>query len=155
MISLNLISKKRKIAKGRNIFQLVLYSLFGLFTLYFVFQVVFVTVNLYLTNQKLTEVRKNSATLSGQILKDNEKLNNFILSKFILTEITKLRRDKFAYKDYLNQIVTMLPAGNEVKTVGFETKGFVAVTMASADDASFRALENNTRSVDLTDTFFE
>ncbi len=155
MISLNLISKKKRSTKGRNIFSIVLYGSFGLFALYFLFQVVFVSVNLYLSNQKLNKVKKDSAALSAEILKDNEKLNNFILSKFILTEINKLRKNKFSYKEYLDQIVALMPTGNEVKTVGFEMKGYVTVVVESADDNTFRAFESNIRSRDLTDTNFD
>ena len=155
MISLNLISKKRKVTKGRNIFSMVLYGSFGLFALYFAFQVVFVTVNLYLTNQKLEKVKKDSATLSTEILKDNQKLNNFILSKFVLTEINKLRRTKFAYKEFLDQIVALLPPGNDVKTVGFETRGYISVVVESTDDNTFRSFESNIRARDLTDTDFD
>lgn len=154
MISLNLISSKKKITKKRNIFSIVVYVLFGVFTTYFVFNAVFVAINLYTTSSKLNTIKKESANLSTQILKDNEKLNNFVLSKFILTEINKLKSSKFQYKSYLDQIVTLLPTGNELRSVSFEKKGEVEVSVVSINDQSFKFFESNMRDVDLTDTDF-
>lgn len=155
LTNINLISKKKRATKNKDYFKIILYVLFGIFTTYFVSQVVYVTVNLIVSGQRLNKVRKESAELSSQILKDNEKLNNYVLSKFILTEINLLRMNKFDYKDYLDQIVAIMPAGNEVKSVGFEKVGFVQVAVESANDTSFRALENNIRSYNMSNTSFD
>ncbi|HEX9008287.1 MAG TPA: hypothetical protein VF837_03455 [Patescibacteria group bacterium] len=154
MITLNLISSKRKVSRKRSNFTIVLYSLFGLFTAYFVFQVLYVSINLYTSGNKLNGVRTESKAISTEILKDNAKLNRFILSKFILTEINKLRKSQFSYKQYLDEIVAMTPQGNDLTSVSFETKGYVNVTIKSSDDNSFHSFENNVRTKDLTSTDF-
>lgn len=145
MISVNLISKKRKVRKDRNIFLYVIYGVFGLFVAYFVIYTSYIVVSMLVTSNSLSKVQTESESLSSQILKDNTKLNKYILTKSILSEIRSVKSSQFDYKGVLNRIISFIPSGSDVKGVSFSTKGMVEVLVVSYDDLSFKQFENNLR----------
>jgi hypothetical protein len=154
MVQVNLLSKKKGFKKQRNAFSLVGMVVFGLVAGFFLVQVVMVVWRYYSVNRKLSEVRQETKTLSAEMLRDNEKLNRFILTKFILSEITRLRAKQFDYSSYLDQIQNFVPAGNEIASVDFQTQGFISIRVTSNTSGGLSTFEKLLRSADITKTDF-
>ena len=94
-------------------------------------------------NQKLTAIKEETETISTQMLKDNERLNQFILTKFILGEILTLRSKQFDYSAYLEQAQAYIPAGSEISGVDFQTVGFVNIRVMSRSSNQVALLEKS------------
>jgi hypothetical protein len=143
MIKVNLISKKSRAYKGRNWTKTIAYLVFGAFCLYFAGVSLYVVISMNVIKGKIAKVNNESVAISTMMLANNDKLSRFVLTKLILTKITLIEKDRFHYKDYLDQISLLLPNGSVLTNVGFETKGWISVTVSSAEINSFGLLEGS------------
>lgn len=150
MIKVNLISKKRKAYAGRDWTKIVTFSLFGLFSAYFVGATLYVVISTVVFNNKIKDMDSESAAISSAMLSNNEKLSRFALSKLILTEYEKISKTKFRYKDYLDQVSLLLPQSSSLAGIDFKNKGWVSLVIKSDNVFSLQALE---RMIMNTDTW--
>ena len=155
MVQVNLLSKKKGIRKQRNIFSIVGIGVFGLFSIFFLVQIVMLVIRYISVNQKLTAIKEETETISTQMLKDNERLNQFILTKFILGEILTLRSKQFDYSAYLEQAQAYIPAGSEISGVDFQTVGFVNIRVMSRSSNQVALLEKSLKDADLSASSFD
>ena len=155
MVQVNLLSKKKGIRKQRNIFSIVGIGVFWLFSIFFFVQIVMLVIRYISVNQKLTAIKEETETISTQMLKDNERLNQFILTKFILGEILTLRSKQFDYAAYLEQAQAYIPAGSEISGVDFQTVGFVNIRVMSRSSNQVALLEKSLKDADLSASSFD
>ncbi len=155
MVQVNLLGKKKGIKKQRSIFSIVGLGVFGLLSAYFLFQVVMVVIRYVSVTQKLNVVKEETELISGQILRDNERLNRFILTKLILSEILSLRSKQFDYSSYLDQAQLLVPVGSNISGVDFQTRGYVNVRALSNTVDDLGRLEKTLRSADLSASDFD
>jgi len=148
MINVNLISKKSRAYKGKNWTRIVVLSLFGLFGLYFVGVTLFIVIAMAVTSSNIKKTNAESASISSIMLSNNEKLSRFVLTKTILTKITNLEKEKFRYKDYLDQISLLLPEGSLLNTVDFANKGWISLSVISDDLFALSLLERSLQDKD-------
>lgn len=141
MININLVGKKRRSIKGRNWIITSSIVLFSIFTLYFLSVSGYIVVKLFLLNSEQTAINSATVAISREIASDNELLRGFVLSKYILGKIQTLDSEKFPYKNYLDQLVSFVPAGGVLKNVDFSNKGWVAVVVSMPGVSSVMALE--------------
>ncbi len=149
MISINLVSKKKRVTKKKGRATITFLIAFGIFTLYFLFEVVSVSIGLIASNQQLARIKSESEQLSSQILKDNLKLNKYILSKYILTQIRNERAKKFDYLGLLDNVINYIPDGSSLNSVSFGVKNFVSVGILSDTDLDFKVFEDKIRQSSL------
>lgn len=116
--------------------------LFGGFFLYFLGVTLYIFISVSVLNSKIKKVNSESVSISQTMLKNNEKLSRFVLTKLILTKIEDLNKERFRYKDYLDQVSLLLPSGSQLTSVDFATKGWIAVSVKATDIFSFQLLEN-------------
>jgi hypothetical protein len=119
----------------------VTFSLFGLFSAYFVGATLFVVISMFVLNNKIKNIDSESAAISSAMLSNNEKLSRFALSKLILTEYERLTKTKFRYKDYLDQISLLLPANASLVGIDFKNKGWISLVIKTDDVFSLQTLE--------------
>lgn len=143
MIKVNLISKKSHAYKGRNWTKIISYILFGSLSLYFISATLYVVISIGIINKKIADTKKASTAISEVMLANNDQLSRFVLSKLILSKIESINAGKFPYKDYLDQVSTMLPAGSLLSSVDFSTRGWIAVSVNSTDIGAFKLLEKS------------
>lgn len=143
MIKVNLISKKSRASKGRNWTKTIVFLLFGLVGLYFIGVTLYVVISMSVLKARSTKVNEESTAISSEMLKNNDKLARFVLTKLILTKIQEINKERFHYKDYLDQISLLLPDGSELSAVGFATKGWISVTVSSESLSAFNQLEDS------------
>lgn len=141
MIKVNLISKRRRAHSGRNWTRIVTYSLFGLFTVYFIGVTLYVSISIVSLNRKVSMVEKESVAISGTMLKNNEKLSRFVLTKLILSQIEGVNKTKFHYKDYLDQISLLLPSESVLVGIDFKIKNWISLSINSGNVLSYGVLE--------------
>lgn len=142
MIKVNLISKKRRAYVGKNWTKIVTYSLFGLLILYFLGATLYVVISSMTLKNKLTSIEKESLSISSAMLSNNEKLSRFVLTKMILSEYEKINKNKFRYKDYLDQITLLLPSGANLTGIDFKKQGWVSLTISTNDIFAMKSLES-------------
>ncbi len=143
MIKVNLISKRSRAYKGRNWTKIVALSLSGLLGLYFVGVTLYVVISMAVIANNIKKTESESASISSVMLANNEKLSRFILTKTILTKIQGIEKEKFHYKDYLDQISILLPGGSLLNSVDFANKGWISVSVNSESLVAFNALEKS------------
>lgn len=141
MIKVNLINKKRQKYAGRNWTRLTIYALFGIFTAYFAGASLYVVISLSSLGRKIKTVESESASISATMLKNNEKLSRFVLTKLILTQIQDINKSRFHYKEYLDQISSLLPMGSSLAGIDFKTKGWISLTVNTEGVYDFASLE--------------
>jgi hypothetical protein len=141
MIKVNLISKKRKAYSGRNWTKIVTFSLFGLVSLYFIGVSIYVVISMSLLNNKVKSIDKESVNISSSMLNNNEKLSRFVLTKMILGQIQNINKTRFHYKDYLDQVTSLLPQNTFLTSVDFKVKGWISLSINANNIFSFQALE--------------
>jgi hypothetical protein len=149
MIKVNLIGKKRRTAKKGNWLFILTALLFGGFVIYFLSVTVYVVFSLYSLNSQITSTDREAETISREILGNDALLKRYVLSKFILGRIETINRDKFHYKDYLDQIAGLLPEGLTLRNVDFSNKGWVAVSVSAPNAPSLALFENIINDSDL------
>jgi len=86
------------------------------------------------------------------MLKNNAELNRFVLSKFVIGKIQNLNNNRFRYKDYLDEISGLMPAGTLLKNVDFSKAGWVAVLVSAKDLQTLRLLEISMNDKDSMNT---
>jgi hypothetical protein len=91
---------------------------------------------------KINNIEKESVSISSTMLKNNEKLSRFVLTKLILTQIQNVNKTRFHYKDYLDQISLLLPTGTTLTRVDFEVKGWISLSISASDVFAMQSLEN-------------
>lgn len=143
MIKINLVSKKSRSYKSRDWTKTIILLIFGSFGIYFLGVTLYVIITMSSISTKISKVKAESAAISAEMLRNNDKLSRFVLTKLILTKITEINKQKFHYKDYLDQISLLLPAGSTLTSVGFATKGWIDVSIVSDDIVSFESLEKS------------
>lgn len=141
MIKINLVSKKSRSYKSRDWTKTIALLIFGVFGIYFLGVTLYVVITMSSVSTKISKAKAESEAISAEMLRNNDKLSRFILTKLILTKITEINKQKFHYKDYLDQLSLLLPAGSTLTSVGFATKGWIDVSVVSDDIASFESLE--------------
>jgi hypothetical protein len=141
MIKVNLISKKSRAYKGKNWTKTITLLIFGLFTLYFIGVTLYVFISMAVISGKISKINKDSEAISSIMLGNNEKLGRFVLTKLILTKIAEINKDRFHYKDYLDQVTLFLPSGTILTSVDFTLKGWISVSAISSNINSFGLLE--------------
>ena len=141
MIKVNLISKKSRAYKGRNWTRIIILSLFGLLGTYFVGATLYVVISMYVINTNIKKVNNESTAISDVMLSNNEKLGRFVLTKLILTKIEDIEKQRFHYKDYLDQVSLLIPNGSLLTAVGFTAKGWISLGVKSNNVNDFGQLE--------------
>lgn len=141
MIKINLVNKDSRAYKGRNWTRITVLTLFGAIGIYFLGVSLYVVISILVLNNKIASVNEESTAISGTMLKNNEQLSRYVFSKLILTKITDLNRDRFRYKDYLDQISLVLPSGSTLFSVDFTAKGWVSLSISSDDINAFNLFE--------------
>lgn len=142
MLKINLISKRRRSYSGKNWTKIVSFSLFGLFSLYFVGVSLYVVISMLVLNSKIDKIDKESVDISSSMLNNSEKLSRFVLTKLILTEIENVNKTRFHYKDYLDQISLLLPRNITLTRIDFKFKGWISLSISADDIFYFQSLEN-------------
>lgn len=143
MIKINLIGKKNQSYKTQNLTKVIVLLLFGLFGLYFIVETAYVVLSMSTVKRNLAKVNNESVAVSGVMLENNEKLSRFVLTKLILSKISEVNKERFHYKDYLDQISLLLPNGSVLTSVGFVSKGWISISVNSFDLKSFGLLEKS------------
>jgi len=141
MIKVNLISRKRKSYTGKNWTKIGMLSLFGLFLTYFIGVTLYVIISMSVFSKKINDVENESISISNAMLKNNEKLSRFVLTKLILNEIQNINKTRFQYKDYLDQISALLPAKSFLTSIDFKIKGWISMSINANDIYTFQSLE--------------
>lgn len=149
MIKVNLISKKNHAYKGKSRTKTIALLLFGLFGLYFVGVTAYVVVSMFVIKGQIKKVNSESVAISALLLKNNDKLTRFVLTKLILTKIQEIDKGRFHYKDYLDKVSLLLPEGSLLSSVNFASKGWVSITVRSLDLNSFSLLEKSLTNKDI------
>lgn len=142
MVKINLISKRRRSYSGKNWTKIVSFSVFGLFSLYFVGVTLYVVISMLVLNNKIENVDKESVNISSAMLSNNEKLSRFVLTKLILTQMENINKTRFHYKDYLDQISLLLPKNISLTRIDFKFKGWISLSISAQDVFYFQQLEN-------------
>lgn len=75
------------------------------------------------------------------MLSNNEKLSRFVLTKLILSQMENINKSKFRYKDYLDQISTLLPQNTFLTSVDFKFSGWISLSINAQDVFTFQTLE--------------
>jgi len=143
MIKINLIGKKFQSYKAQNWTKVIVLVLFGLFGLYFIVETAYVVISMSIIKRNLVTVNNESVAISKVMLENNEKLSRFVLTKLTLAKISEVNKNKFHYKDYLDQVSLLLPDGSILTSVGFVSKGWVSISVNSFDLKSFGLLEKS------------
>lgn len=143
MIQINLVGKRKRTAKGRSWFMLGLAAVFVLFSLYFVGSSIYVVIKLSMVNSEAARVNRETEEVSKQIASNSENLSNFVLSKYILGKVVEVNQQKFPYREYLNQVIALMPQDAILKNVDFSIRGWVAVAAEVSTMAGFDELENS------------
>lgn len=143
MIKINLVSKKSRAYKGKNWTKTIAVGIFGLFCLYFLGVTFYVVISMSLIAAQISKVNAESEAVSGLMLANNDKLSRFVLTKLILTKIGEINKQRFRYKDYLDQVSILLPGGSVLSSVGFATRGWITVSISSENVSAFGVLEKS------------
>ena len=140
-ISINLLSKKRKNTGSKGIFSFFYIAVMTVFVLYFLGTSAFVVYNLFQLNQSLTRINQEAVALSQDIRAKNDEVTKYVLSKGILDYYANLQTSKFHYKEYMDQIVTLISADAVLKNVDFSLKGVVSISLEVSNYASLELFE--------------
>lgn len=154
MEKINLISSKRRLRAKKSWYKIILYSLFGLYVLYFLFTAGSLVFRMIKTNSDLTKIKSEVSQVSSMVLSESSTIQQYVTAKLILDKILDLNSKKFPYKQYLDQVFSLLPPGNVIKNVDFSVKDMVIVTMESNTDSSFATAEKQFRNMNLDDYDF-
>lgn len=141
-IKVNLITKGRKIAKNKGLVVKIFIGLFGSLALMFLISagvVVFKTISV---NRQMNLVSLEALAVSSEIRSNNENVNKYVLSKGVLDYVSQIDKAKFHYKNYLDQIVAVLPTRLILRGVDFQVKGWVSVVVFIPDLESLRSFED-------------
>ncbi len=141
-IKVNLVSRNRKVVKNKGVIIKATVTFYIVFCLAFLGSVIYVTSRIFLLNNQLKAVTTESEDVSSQIRSNNENVNKYVLTKGILDYVSAIEANKFDYKKYLDEIVSILPPSLVLKTVDFQTKGWVSASVLIPDLASFRSFED-------------
>ncbi len=131
MIKVNLIGKRRRDSGKKNWLIMTFIVLFWVFVAYFLVSTIYVTYMLYSLKAEARTVARETEETSKAILSNDVLLRRYILSKFILGKIEAVNGSRFHYKDYLDQIVLLLPEGILLKSVDFSVANWVSVLVSS------------------------
>lgn len=142
MIKVDLISKRRKESKGKNWTKLIGYALLILCSVGFVGATLYVIISMAVLNNQINNVETESKKISSDMLKNSEKINRFVLTKLVLTEIQDINKDRFRYKNYLDEAQRMLPSSVSLTAVDFAVKGWLSISVSCPDYFSFREVES-------------
>jgi len=142
MVQVNLIGKKRKERSKNNWIVITLLSIFGVFVLYFLGVSGYVVYKLYSLNAQIKLVDAEAVEISRVITANKDALSRFVLSKYILDRIETLKKERFRYKDYLDEVAKLMPAGAVLTNVDFATKGWVEVSASLPNTNALKEFEN-------------
>lgn len=141
MVQVNLIGKKRRQSKGKSSLLTIGIIVYGLILIYFFGSAIYSVYRVTSLNIQLSSIEKETRSVSDEILKNNTELNRFVLSKFVIGKIQSLNNSRFRYKDYLDEISGLMPAGTLLKNVDFGKPGWVSVLFYAKDLQTLRLLE--------------
>jgi hypothetical protein len=139
--TVDLYGSKRKAKKSLGVVTLAFYGLVAVAALFFLFEFVSVVWGVVSVNMRSDEIRLETERISSEIMRENEKLNRFVISKVIVEEITRLRRTEYDYKTKLDNVVALLPAGSRLDEISFLDKQAVEVKISSSNVDRFEDLE--------------
>ena len=142
MIKVDLISKRRKASKGKNWTKLIGYALLILCSAGFVGATLYVIISMAVLNNQISRADTESKKISAEMLKNSDKINRFVMTKLILTEIQDVNKDRFRYKDYLDEAQKIFPSSVSITAVDFAVKGWLSISVSCPDYFAFRAVEN-------------
>lgn len=141
-MKIDLTSKRRRISKGKNWTRLIAYIVFGLISAAFLGITLYVLISISVLNGKINKVDAESKRVSSEMLKNSENVNRFVLSKLILTEIQAVNKDRFRYKDYLDEVQRIIPQAATLAGVDFSTKGWLSVSVNAPNYFTFTSVES-------------
>lgn len=145
MVQINLIGKKKRRGVLKNRMLVLAVIAFISLVIYFVGAAAYVVINLSLTNREIKEVDGEAVRISGQIAANKEALTRYVLTKYVLDKIEAIKKERFRYKDYLDQIAGFIPPRGVLTTVDFTTKGWIDISVSLPEVSSLREMENNLR----------
>jgi len=142
MVQINLIGKKKRkgVLKNKVLVSMVL--VFGGFVIYFLGTTAYVMISLSTVNREIKKVDDQAVVISGQISSNKEALTKYVLTKYILDKVESLKKERFRYKDYLDQIAGFIPPSGVLTTVDFATKGWIDVSVSLPGVGSLKELES-------------
>lgn len=138
---INLAGRRKYVAKTKFI---VVRSFWVVFILIFIVFLSFAGYALFKTynlRSAIESISGQSVIISNQIRSNNDAVNDFVLAKGILEQVEKVNAGKFAYKRYMDEIVSILPAAVVLRNVDFQNKGWVSVSAFVPDLVTVRGLE--------------
>lgn len=138
---INLAGKRKFIAKTKSLAVASFWIAFGSIFVAFMAYTGYALYKTYSLKSQIQAVNAQSVLISNDIRANNEVVNDFVLAKGILDQIEKVNSGKFAYKRYMDEIVSILPLNVVLRTVDFQNKGWVAVSAYVPDLATFRTME--------------
>ncbi len=144
---LNLISKRRKIGKGKNVIVRSFQLLFLVVFISFLSVSGYVTYRIFSLNNQLEVINQEALSVSAEIRQNDANVNKFVLAQGILDYIESIDSGRFEYKRYLDEIVSILPLTLDLRAVDFQTKGWVSASVFIPDLSSMRSFEER-----ITDT---
>lgn len=89
----------------------------------------------------MARVDRETETISKEMMANDENLKRFILAKFILGKIKVINDEKFPYRDYLNQLVGLMPTGVVLNNVDFTDKGWISVSVLISGMSPLKSFE--------------
>ena len=125
---------------------------FAGFVIYFISISIYVVVKLYLVNNEIKNVERQTENVSREITANNDLLKKFILSKHVLVKIESLNKTRFPYKEYLDKMISLLPPSVVLKNVDFSKKNWIAATVSVPSLVSLKTLEESLSDSDLLAT---
>lgn len=143
----NLAGRRKYVAKTKYVVVRVFWSILILVFITFLSFTGYALYKVYSLKSEIESVNNQSVVLSNDIRSNNDVVNSFVLSKGILDQIQKVNSGKFAYKRYMDEIVSVLPINVVLRNVDFQNKGWVSVSAYVPDLTTVRALEDR-----ITDT---
>lgn len=143
MLKVDLYSSKRRGKKHLGYANIVFLVLLAGFMAYFLYEFGSVFIGILQKNSRLSEIKAESETISAQILKENEKLNRYVVAKFVMSELVRIRKGQYKYKANLDKIVSLLPTGTQLDEISFTDKSAIEVKATSSNDLTYRYFEEN------------
>ncbi|OGD84004.1 hypothetical protein A2572_00550 [Candidatus Collierbacteria bacterium RIFOXYD1_FULL_40_9] len=138
----NLAGRRKYIAKAKTVVIQSFWIVFGLMFITFMAFTGFALYKTYSLRTQIESVNERSVIISNEIRSNNEVVNEFVLSKGILDQVEKINSGKFAYKRYMDEIVSIMPSSVVLRNVDFQNKGWVAVSAFVPDLTTVRDLES-------------
>lgn len=141
-IAVNLVGRKRRETKGKSLVSASFIIFLSAFSIYFLVVSGIVVYKLVTLNRKIAEINEETVRLSEDIRSKNDLVTKYVLVKYILDYYANIQKSKFQYKDYLDQVVSILPRDSVLINMDFGIKGWISLSAKLPNHASLLELED-------------